>query len=138
MGINRDENNEAGSAPPTQEGALWGEGWQFNMNHYATKKSAAQTMMDVYLLMDNAVLLRKVLGPERLYHFYIPLLVFLGLSIALQTVVAVLLVLVANIDLNIEDNRQKLNYLNNWTNALVVLVVIINILITAFGALEKT
>lgn len=65
-----------------------------NMNHYATKKSAAQSMLDVALLMANSSQLKTVLyvGPQ--YRFYIPLIVLLSLSISLQVIVGLLLVFI--------------------------------------------
>ncbi|TKS76938.1 Ninjurin-1 Nerve injury-induced protein 1 [Collichthys lucidus] len=65
-----------------------------NINHYATKKSAAQSMLDVALLMANSSQLKTVLfvGPH--YRFYVPLIVLLSLSITLQVVVGLLLVFI--------------------------------------------
>lgn len=65
-----------------------------NINHYATKKSAAQSMLDVALLMANSSQLKTVLyvGPQ--YQFYIPLIVLLSLSITLQVAVGLLLVFI--------------------------------------------
>lgn len=65
-----------------------------DMNHYATKKSAAQSMLDVALLMAHSSQLKTVLhvGPQ--YRFYILLTVLLGLSIILQVVVGLLLVFI--------------------------------------------
>lgn len=65
-----------------------------NMNHYATKKSAAQSMLDVALLMANSSQLKTALyvGPQ--YRFYIPLIVLLSLSITLQVIVGLLLIVI--------------------------------------------
>nr|XP_019964108.1 PREDICTED: ninjurin-1-like [Paralichthys olivaceus] len=65
-----------------------------NINHYATKKSAAQSMLDVALLMANSSQLKTVLyvGPQ--YRFYLPLIVLLSLSITLQVAVGLLLVFI--------------------------------------------
>lgn len=65
-----------------------------NINHYATKKSAAQSMLDVALLMANSSQLKTVLfvGPH--YRFYIPLIVLLSLSITLQVIVGLLLIII--------------------------------------------
>ena len=65
-----------------------------DMNHYAAKKSAAQSMLDVALLMANSSQLKTVLyvGPH--YQFYIPLIVLLAVSISLQVIVGLLLVFI--------------------------------------------
>ncbi|XP_061697688.1 ninjurin-1 [Syngnathoides biaculeatus] len=104
-----------------------------NMNHYATKKSAAQSMLDVALLMANSSQLKTVLyvGPQ--YHFYIPLIVLLSLSITLQVIVGLLLVFIVKYDLNDVRKQAKLNRMNNVATVMVFFTVLINIFITALG-----
>lgn len=65
-----------------------------NISHYATKKTAAQSMLDVALLMANSSQLKTALyvGPQ--YRFYTPLMVLLSLSIALQVIVGLLLIFI--------------------------------------------
>ncbi|XP_004546497.1 ninjurin-1-like [Maylandia zebra] len=65
-----------------------------DMNHYATKKRAAQSMLDVALLMANSSQLKTILyvGPQ--YRFYVPLIMLLTLSSALQVIVGLLLVFI--------------------------------------------
>lgn len=67
---------------------------RINMNHYATKKTAAQSMLDVALLMANSSQLKTVLYVGPRYRFYIPLIVLLSLSITLQVIVGLLLVII--------------------------------------------
>ncbi|XP_061590745.1 ninjurin-1 [Cololabis saira] len=103
-------------------------------NHYATKKSAAQSMLDVALLMANSSQLKTILyvGPE--YRFYIPLIVLLALSITLQVIVGLLLVFIAvKYDLNDERKQAKLSRMNNAATVFVFFTVLINIFITALG-----
>ncbi|XP_062283652.1 ninjurin-1 [Scomber scombrus] len=104
-----------------------------NINHYATKKSAAQSMLDVALLMANSSQLKTVLyvGPH--YRFYIPVIVLLSLSIALQVTVGLLLVFIVKYDLNDMRKHTKLNWMNNVATVLVFFTVLVNIFITALG-----
>ncbi|KAM3618710.1 uncharacterized protein V6R79_023843 [Siganus canaliculatus] len=104
-----------------------------NINHYATKKSAAQSMLDVALLMANSSQLKTVLyvGPN--YRFYIPLIVLLSLSITLQVIVGLLLVFIVKYDLNDVRKHAKLNTMNNVATVFVFFTVLINIFITALG-----
>lgn len=64
------------------------------MNHYANKKSAAESMLDVALLLANASQLKAVLeqGPE--FGFYTPLIVLISISLLLQIIVGVLLIFI--------------------------------------------
>ncbi|XP_077402666.1 ninjurin-1 [Vanacampus margaritifer] len=104
-----------------------------NMNHYATKKSAAQSMLDVALLMANSSQLKTVLYVGPRYRFYIPLVVLLCLSITLQVIVGLLLVFIVKYDLNDVRKHAKLNMMNNVTTVFVFFTVLINIFITALG-----
>ncbi|XP_069382968.1 ninjurin-1 isoform X2 [Paralichthys olivaceus] len=104
-----------------------------NINHYATKKSAAQSMLDVALLMANSSQLKTVLyvGPQ--YRFYLPLIVLLSLSITLQVAVGLLLVFIVKYDLNDVRKHAKLDRMNNVATVFVFFTVLINIFITALG-----
>ncbi|XP_052396687.1 ninjurin-1-like [Carassius gibelio] len=66
----------------------------FNMNHYATKKSAAQSMLDVALLMVNSSQLKTVLHSGAQHRFYAPLIALISLSISLQVTVGLLLIFI--------------------------------------------
>ncbi|KAL6120202.1 uncharacterized protein ACO6RY_04601 [Pungitius sinensis] len=105
-----------------------------NLNHYATKKSAAQSMLDIALLMANSSQLKTVLYVGSNYRFYVPLIALLSLSITLQVLVGLLLVFIAvKYDLNDVRKQAKLNTLNNVATVLVFFTVLINIFITALG-----
>lgn len=70
-----------------------------NMNHYANKKSAAESMLDVALLMANASQLKAVLeqGPD--FTFYIPLITLISISLILQVLVGILLIFIGQWEL---------------------------------------
>uniref|UniRef100_A0A3B5QCU2 Ninjurin-2-like n=1 Tax=Xiphophorus maculatus TaxID=8083 RepID=A0A3B5QCU2_XIPMA len=99
--------------------------YSFDMNHYATKKSAAQSMLDVALLMANSSQLKTILhvGPE--YRFYVPLIVLLALSITLQ-------VCLMGSGL-FKVNHDSLETMNNMATVFVFFTVLINIFIAALG-----
>lgn len=62
------------------------------MNHYANKKSAAESMLDIALLMANASQLKAVIEQGPGFAFFIPLVVLISISLALQIGVGVLLI----------------------------------------------
>ncbi|TNM88853.1 hypothetical protein fugu_005107 [Takifugu bimaculatus] len=109
-----------------------------NMNHYANKKSAAESMLDVALLMANASQLKAVMeqGPE--FSFYTPLIVLISASLILQILVGVLLIFIVKWDLNDESKHNKLNILENVSTAFVFVIVVVNVFITAFGVQRPT
>ncbi|KAM4612736.1 ninjurin-1 isoform 1-T2 [Polymixia lowei] len=104
-----------------------------NMNHYANKKSAAESMLDVALLMANASQLKAVLeqGPD--FTFYIPLITLISISLILQIVVGIMLIFIVKWNLNDENMHNKLNIMENIATALVFIIVVVNVFITAFG-----
>lgn len=104
-----------------------------NMNHYANKKSAAESMLDVALLMANASQLKAVMeqGPD--FSFYVPLITLISISLILQIVVGVLLIFIVKWNLNDESMHYKLNIIENFATAFVFIIVVVNVFITAFG-----
>ncbi|XP_008850998.1 ninjurin-1 isoform X1 [Nannospalax galili] len=111
-------------------------GWRnrpINVNHYANKKSAAESMLDIALLMANASQLKAVVEQEPPVAFFVPLVVLISISLALQIGVGVLLIFLVKYDLNNPAKHAKLDFLNNLATGLVFIIVVVNIFITAFG-----
>ncbi|XP_015841368.2 ninjurin-2 isoform X1 [Peromyscus maniculatus bairdii] len=105
-----------------------------NLNHYATKKSVAESMLDVALFMSNATRLKVVLEQGPSLEYYTTLITLISISLILQVVIGILLVVIARLNLNEVANQWRLNQLNNAATTLVFITVVINIFITAFGA----
>ncbi|RLV90256.1 hypothetical protein DV515_00014509 [Chloebia gouldiae] len=125
---------------PSQFQCLQRRRWQWfqrnrpiNINHYANKKSAAESMLDIALLMANASQLKAVMEQGPSFSFYVPLIVLISLSLTLQVIVGVLLIFLVKYDLNNPAKHGKLNFLNNLATGLVFIIVVVNIFITAFG-----
>ncbi|KAJ8008799.1 hypothetical protein DPEC_G00082170 [Dallia pectoralis] len=108
-------------------------GGTLNVNHYATKKTIAETMLDVALLLANASQLKAVLEQDSHFTYFNTVLILLGASLLLQVVAGVLFVVMARKDLNDVANQRKLNAMNNTATGLVFITTIINVFITAFG-----
>uniref|UniRef100_A0A8C5R194 Ninjurin 2 n=1 Tax=Leptobrachium leishanense TaxID=445787 RepID=A0A8C5R194_9ANUR len=102
-------------------------------NHYTNKKSAAETMLDVALLMANASQLKAVIHHGPSLNFYYSLITLISISIVLQVVVAILLILIVRYDLNKEKHHVRLQRLEDASTVLILVIVIVNIFITAFG-----
>lgn len=62
------------------------------MNHYATKKSVAESMLDVALLMANASQMKAILEQGPGFKYYITVLVLIGVSLLLQILAGALFV----------------------------------------------
>ncbi|XP_006902004.1 PREDICTED: ninjurin-1 [Elephantulus edwardii] len=104
-----------------------------NVNHYANKKSAAESMLDIALLMANASQLKAVIEQGPSFAFFVPLVVLISISLVLQIGVGVLLIFLVKYDLNNPAKHAKLDFLNNLATGLVFIIVVVNIFITAFG-----
>ncbi|KAG3293604.1 ninjurin 1 [Ictidomys tridecemlineatus] len=119
---------------PSLQPPRWGRRNQpINMNHYANKKSAAESMLDIALLMANASQLKAVVEQGPSFAFFVPLVVLISISLALQISVGVLLIFLVKYDLNNPAKHAKLDFLNNLATGLVFIIVVVNIFITAFG-----
>ncbi|XP_025025810.1 ninjurin-2 [Python bivittatus] len=108
-----------------------------NINHYATKKSVAESMLDVALFMANAAQLKAVLEQGPSFHYYAALIALISISLFFQMAIGILLIVMARLNLNDVAKQQRLDLLNNIATVLVFITVIINIFITAFGV-QKT
>lgn len=64
------------------------------MNHYATKKSVAESMLDVALFMSNATRLKVVLEQGPSSQYYTTLIALISVSLLLQIVIGILLVVI--------------------------------------------
>ncbi|XP_004284155.1 ninjurin-1 isoform X2 [Orcinus orca] len=116
----------------------WGRNQPINMNHYANKKSAAESMLDIALLLANASQLKAVIEQGPGFAFFIPLVVLISVSLMLQIGVGVLLIFLVKYDLNNPAKHAKLDFLNNLATGLVFIIVVVNIFITAFGVQKPT
>ncbi|KAK2546566.1 ninjurin-2 [Patagioenas fasciata] len=108
-----------------------------NINHYATKKSVAESMLDVALFMANVTQLKAVLEQGSSFQYYVTLIVLISISLFFQVVIGILLIITARLNLNDVAKQPRLNILNNTATALIFITVILNIFITAFGV-QKT
>uniref|UniRef100_A0A3P9NQX5 Ninjurin 1 n=1 Tax=Poecilia reticulata TaxID=8081 RepID=A0A3P9NQX5_POERE len=118
---------------PHRENGIMRRRRPLNMNHYANKKSAAESMLDVALLMANASQLKAVLEHGPGFTFYVPLITLLSISLILQVVVGVMLIFIVKWNLNDERMHDKLDILESCVMAFIFVIVVVNVFITAFG-----
>ncbi|XP_046896254.1 ninjurin-1-like [Hypomesus transpacificus] len=104
-----------------------------NMNHYANKKSAAESLLDVALLMANASQLKAVLEQGPAVSLYTPLITLISISLCLQVTVGVLLIFIVRWNLNDESKHFRLNLMENLSTCMVFIIMVVNVFITAFG-----
>ncbi|XP_018422520.1 PREDICTED: ninjurin-1-like [Nanorana parkeri] len=136
MGSRRENvamNGMGDSSPLRDDEVMYERGRNLNMNHYANKKSAAESMLDIALLMANASQLKAVIEEGPSFSYYVPLIVLLSISFIFQVVVGILLIFIVKYDLNNPARHVLLDKLENAATGLVFIIVIVNILITAFG-----
>ncbi|KAJ8360967.1 hypothetical protein SKAU_G00174920 [Synaphobranchus kaupii] len=132
MELNGDaDSNAEGEVTPARRRGHRRE--PINMNHYANKKSAAESMLDVALLMANASQLKAVLeqGPE--FNLYSLLITLISISLTLQVIVGVLLIFIVKWNLNDVSKQFRLNVLENIVTGMIFIIVVVNIFVTAFG-----
>ncbi|KAI7795240.1 ninjurin-1 [Triplophysa rosa] len=131
MELNGDANRGNGVEPPRP--SRFTRNTPINMNHYANKKSAAESMLDIALLMANASQLKTVVELGSGFSLYIPLITLISISLILQIIVGVLLIFIVKWNLNDTSKHYILNLLENIVTALVFIIVVVNVFITAFG-----
>ncbi|XP_071766359.1 ninjurin-2-like [Centroberyx gerrardi] len=114
-----------------------GSASNLNMNLYATKKSAAEGMLDIALFLANVTHMKTVIEQGAGFRYYIAVLTLISFSLALQIVAGVLIIIIARRDINEEANQKRLDGMNNTTTVIIFLIFITNIFITVFG-MERT
>ncbi|XP_018095892.2 ninjurin-1 isoform X2 [Xenopus laevis] len=90
-------------------------------------------MLDVALLMANASQMKAVIEQGPSFSYFVPLLVLISISLILQIIVGILLIFIVKYDLNNPAKHYILDILENTATGLVFIIVVINVLITAFG-----
>uniref|UniRef100_UPI003AAE9FD9 ninjurin-1-like isoform X1 n=1 Tax=Centroberyx gerrardi TaxID=166262 RepID=UPI003AAE9FD9 len=143
QGLGKTERGEQGrdidltslrSTMPASGPLQGGSASNLNMNLYATKKSAAEGMLDIALFLANVTHMKTVIEQGAGFRYYIAVLTLISFSLALQIVAGVLIIIIARFELTLLPSSQRLlNFLNNVTTGLVFLTFIINIIIAAFG-----
>ncbi|XP_036005172.1 ninjurin-2 isoform X4 [Fundulus heteroclitus] len=108
-----------------------------NMNLYATKKTAAEGMLDIALFLANITHMKTVIEQGAGYRYYAAVLTLISFSLALQIVAGVLIIIIARRDLNEEANQKQLDSLNNKATLAIFLIFITNIFISVLG-MERT
>ncbi|XP_061618524.1 ninjurin-2-like isoform X2 [Phyllopteryx taeniolatus] len=105
-----------------------------NMNLYATKKTAAEGMLDIALFLANITHMKTVIEQGAGYRYYAAVLTLISFSLALQIVAGILIIIIARVELTLLPSYQRLlNFLNNLTTGIIFLTLLVNIIKSAFG-----
>ncbi|KAA8580164.1 hypothetical protein FQN60_005699 [Etheostoma spectabile] len=103
------------------------------MNLYATKKTAAEGMLDIALFLANITHMKTVIEQGAGYRYYAAVLTLISFSLALQIVAGVLIIIIGRRDLNNSTLQRRLDYLNNVTTIIVFITTVLNFFISTFG-----
>ncbi|XP_053713629.1 ninjurin-2 isoform X3 [Synchiropus splendidus] len=112
---------------PLQAGA------ELNMNLYATKKTAAEGMLDLALFLANVTHMKTVIEQGAGYRYYAAVLTLISFSLVLQIIAGVLIVIIGRRDLNDATLQRRLDQLNNAATATVSVTCILSLCISTFG-----
>ncbi|KAG7222198.1 hypothetical protein INR49_016612, partial [Caranx melampygus] len=110
-----------------------GSASNLNMNLYATKKTAAEGMLDIALFLANITHMKTVIEQGAGYRYYVAVLTLISFSLALQIVAGVLIIIIGRRDLNNSALQKRLDYLNNVTTIIVFITTVLNLFISTFG-----
>ncbi|XP_019732562.1 ninjurin-2-like isoform X2 [Hippocampus comes] len=111
-----------------------GSSSNLNMNLYATKKTAAEGMLDIALFLANITHMKTVIEQGAGYRYYAAVLTLISFSLALQIVAGILIIVIARRDLNVVSNQRRLDYLNNVATGVIFVTTVINFFISFFGS----
>uniref|UniRef100_A0A3B4ZSM9 Ninjurin 2 n=1 Tax=Stegastes partitus TaxID=144197 RepID=A0A3B4ZSM9_9TELE len=114
-----------------------------NMNLYATKKTAAEGMLDIALFLANITHMKTVIEQGAGYRYYAAVLTLISFSLFLVLVLSLFfcmylhMCVAARRDITEEVNQKRLDSLNNMTTIIIFLIFVTNIFISVFG-MERT
>ncbi|XP_051248204.1 ninjurin-2-like isoform X2 [Dicentrarchus labrax] len=143
QGLGKTERGEQGrdidltslrSTMPASGPLQGGSASNLNMNLYATKKTAAEGMLDIALFLANITHMKTVIEQGAGYRYYIAVLTLISFSLALQIVAGVLIIIIARRDLNVVSNQKRLDYLNNLATGVIFVTTVINFFVSFFGS----
>ncbi|XP_029902370.1 ninjurin-2-like isoform X2 [Myripristis murdjan] len=143
QGLGKTERGEQGrdidltslrSTMPASGPLQGGSASNLNMNLYATKKTAAEGMLDIALFLANVTHMKTVIEQGAGFRYYIAVLTLISFSLALQIVAGVLIIIIARRDLNVVSNQKRLDYLNNVATGVIFVTTVINFFISFFGS----
>jgi hypothetical protein len=112
-------------------------GGHSTFNRYATKKTLANSSIEIALLVTNAVQLKTLLG-GKIHHdvlWYVGL-TLVCISLFIQIINACILVLLGKDDISKEQKQQRLVSLNNFSLILSVLLAIVNVVLNVIVVVE--
>ncbi|XP_061618527.1 ninjurin-2-like isoform X4 [Phyllopteryx taeniolatus] len=104
-----------------------------NMNLYATKKTAAEGMLDIALFLANITHMKTVIEQGAGYRYYAAVLTLISFSLALQIVAGILIIIIGRRDVNNSTLQKRLDYLNNVTTVIAFITTVLNLFISTFG-----
>ncbi|XP_044198959.1 ninjurin-2-like isoform X3 [Thunnus albacares] len=142
QGLGKTERGEQGrdidltslrSTMPASGPLQGGSTSNLNMNLYATKKTAAEGMLDIALFLANVTHMKTVIEQGAGYRYYIAVLTLISFSLALQIVAGVLIIIIGRRNLNNSALHKRLDYLNNVTSIIVFITTVLNLFISTFG-----
>uniref|UniRef100_A0A1A8MA72 Ninjurin 2 n=1 Tax=Nothobranchius pienaari TaxID=704102 RepID=A0A1A8MA72_9TELE len=110
-----------------------GSASNLNMNLYATKKTAAEGMLDIALFLANITHMKTVIEQGAGYRYYVAVLTLISFSLALQIVAGVLIIIIGRRNLNNSTLQNRLDFLNNVTTIIVFVTTVLNCFISTFG-----
>ncbi|XP_059182362.1 ninjurin-2-like isoform X3 [Centropristis striata] len=142
QGLGKTERGEQGrdidltslrSTMPASGPLQGGSPSNLNMNLYATKKTAAEGMLDIALFLANITHMKTVIEQGAGYRYYYAVLTLISFSLILQIVAGVLIIIIGRRDLNNSALQRRLDYLNNVTTIIVFITTVLNFFVSTFG-----
>ncbi|OWF55822.1 ninjurin-1-like [Mizuhopecten yessoensis] len=100
--------------------------------YYAKKKTLAEGLMDVGLMIANASQLKAVLDAGSAHEYYLLLVVLISICLFLQVCIGVL-ILVLGLTEDNEEEDPRSSKINNSVVGLIFAVTVLNIFIGGFG-----
>lgn len=100
---------------------------------YDKKKTLGQGLLDVALLASNVAILKAVIKAGPSYEYFVPMIVFIALSLFVIIVVAILLLIIGTTEYINNIRKKSLERLVIASIIFILFVLIFNTFIGALG-----
>lgn len=110
--------------------------WYKGANAYATRKTAINGLLTIALLTSSAGQLKSLMRVNPQYPFYNAVFGLLITCILGEIAAIILMLFLGRLNINHEDERSRCNLLQNILTGLAVVLLILHIMVSAFGIEE--
>ncbi|XP_060075707.1 ninjurin-1-like [Ylistrum balloti] len=105
--------------------------------YYAKKKTVAEGLMDVGLMIANTSQLKSVIEAGSAHKYFLLLIILISITLVLQICVGILILFLGLTEEEEKEEGTRASKINNSVVGLIFLITVLNVFIGGFGISES-